>query len=175
MKLFIFLGLLLNTPIASAQTFAECMALRELSSELISKARRAESELVNDQCPKEEFRKKLNNVSEWAWVTDVKARQMCRDEWRAETEYKYQDLFDNGYRSSAGAAIAMDLEVLGAQMKASSCPVGDLKWTNDSLVKPEAKQRRMSWSEKLSNNPSLKLWADAFPDLAEEERLRWEN
>ena len=129
MKFVLALGVLLIGQTASAATFAECLALRDLGQQLVSKARRVESTLVNEKCPKERFRKKLNNVSDWAWVTDVEARQKCRDEWRAENQYIYRDLFGNGYRSDKGIEIAKNIEELGVQMETISCPTGDLKWT----------------------------------------------
>ena len=128
-KLIITIGLLISTPIALAQTFAECIALRELSSELISDARRAEEKQVDAECPKDEFRKRLNNVSEWAFLPDVKARQECRNEWKETHGYIYQDLFGNKYRSAEGAKIAKSLDKLASQMETISCPTSDLKWT----------------------------------------------
>ena len=129
MKLILVLGVLLIGQTASAETFVECLALRDLGQHLVSKARRVESDLVNEKCPKERFRKTLNNVSDWAWVTDVEARQKCRDEWREINQYLYRDLFGNGYRSEKGIEIAKSIEELGTQMEAISCPTGDLKWT----------------------------------------------
>ena len=131
MKFLVLATLLISTPIASAQTFAECIALRELASELVSDARRAEAKQVDAQCPKDKFKRKLNNVSDWAFVTDVNGRQKCRDEWRAKTEYEYKDIFGNEYRSEEGIGIAQNLEEVGSQMESVSCPTSDLKWTKD--------------------------------------------
>jgi len=135
MRLLTLTGMIACTPIASAQTFTECIALRDLSSVLVSDARRAESKQADTQCPKEKFKRKLNNVSDWAFVTDVKARQKCRAQWRAETAYKYKDIFGNEYRTEEGIAIAQSLEEVGNQMKSISCPTSDLKWTKDEKLK----------------------------------------
>lgn len=129
MKFLLALGLLITGQAATAQSFSECLALRDLGNQLVSKARNAEAKMVNEQCPKENFRKKLNTVYEWAWETDVKARQKCREEWRAENQPEYLDTFGNGYRSDKGIEIAKSIEELGVQMEAISCPTGDLKWT----------------------------------------------
>ena len=75
------------------------------------------------------FRKRLNNVSEWAFLPDVKARQECRNEWKETHGYIYQDLFGNKYRSAEGAKIAKSLDKLASQMETISCPTSDLKWT----------------------------------------------
>lgn len=131
MKFILALGFLLIGQTATAETFAECLALRDLGQQLVSKARRVESQLVDEKCPKERFRKTLNNVSDWAWVTDVEVRQQCRDEWREKNQYIYRDLFGNGYRSEKGIEIAKSLEEIGAQMATISCPISDLKWTNE--------------------------------------------
>ena len=130
MKYLVVLGLLFAGQAATAESFSECLALRNLGNQLVSKARSAEANLVNDQCPKENFRKQLNTVYEWAWETDVKARQKCREEWRAENDYEYMDVFGNGYRSEKGIEIAQSIEDLGTKMEAISCPTGDFKWTN---------------------------------------------
>ena len=128
-KFLLAFGLLIAGKAAIAQSFSECLALRDLGNQLVSKARSAEAKLVNKQCPKEKFRKKLNTVYEWAWETDVKARQKCRKEWRAENQPEYLDAFGNSYRSDKGIEIAKSIEELGVQMEAISCPTGDLKWT----------------------------------------------
>tara|TARA_B100000073_G_C23435314_1_gene453041 strand:- start:64 stop:459 length:396 start_codon:yes stop_codon:yes gene_type:complete len=131
MRLLITFGLILSTPIASAQTFSECIALRRLAAELVSDARRAEAKQADAECPKDKFKKKLNSVSNWAFVTDVNARQKCRDEWRVNTEYEYRDIFGNEYRSEDGIDIARNLEEVISQMDSISCPTSDLKWTKD--------------------------------------------
>ena len=128
MKFVLALVLLFIGQAASAETFAECLAFRDLGQQLVTKARRVESKLVDEKCPKERFRKTLNNVSDWAWVTDVEARQKCRDEGRAENQPEYLDAFGNGYRSEKGIEIAKSIEELGTQMEALSCPTADLKW-----------------------------------------------
>ena len=128
-KYLVVLGLLFAGQAATAESFSECLALRDLGTQLVSKARSAEAKLVNEQCPKENFRKRLNNVYEWAWETDVKARQMCREAWREQNEYEYIDIFVNGYRSEEGVEIAKSIEELGVKMESISCPTGDLKWT----------------------------------------------
>ena len=114
---------------ATAESFSECLALRDLGNQLVSKARSAEAKLINEQCPKENFRKRLNNVYEWAWETDVRARQKCREEWRAENQPEYVDAFGNAYRSQKGIEISKSIDELGNQMEATSCPTSDLKWT----------------------------------------------
>ena len=75
MKFLLAFVLLITGKAATAQSFSECLALRDLGNQLVSKARSAEAKLVNEQCPKEKFRKKLNTAYEWAWETDVNARQ----------------------------------------------------------------------------------------------------
>ena len=128
-KLLVVLGFMIAGQAATAESFSECLALRVLGTQLVSKARSAEATLVNEQCPKENFRKRLNNVYEWAWEADVNARQKCREEWRAENQPKYLDTFGNGYRSDKGIQIAKSIEELRIEMEAISCPTGDLKWT----------------------------------------------
>ena len=86
-KLLVVLGFMIAGQAATAESFSECLALRDLGTQLVSKARGAEATLVDEQCPKENFRKRLNNVYEWAWETYVKARQMCREGWREHNEY----------------------------------------------------------------------------------------
>jgi len=164
----------LSTP-TLAGGMAECLSLRGLADDLVSKARRAEYALANGKCPIEQFRKKLNSVSEWAWETDTEARQACRDEWRAATPYLYRDLFGNGYRSTQGVQIAKDLEVLGVEIEGVRCPLSDLAWQPEKEVRPKQISDRMSWEEKLDANPSLKVWADNYPDLAENQRQKWES
>ena len=159
---------------AFAGGMAECLSLRGLADELVSKARRAEYELANGECPIDQFRKKLNSVSEWAWETDTEARQACRDEWRAATPYLYRDLFGNGYRSPQGVQIAKDLEVLGVEIESIKCPLSDLAWQPEKEVRPEQISAQMSWKEKLDANPPLKVWAENYPDLAETQRQKWE-
>lgn len=160
---------------AFAGGMAECLSLRGLTEDLVSKARRAEYSLANDKCPESRFRKKLNSVSQWAWETNTKARQACRDEWRAATPYLYRDLFGNGYRSPQGVLIAKDLEVLGVEIKGMRCPLSDLAWQPEKEVRPSQVSTRISWEKKLDANPSLKAWADNYPDLAETQRQMWES
>ena len=160
---------------AVAGGMVECLALRGLSDDLVSKARRAEYALVNEKCPESQFRTQLNSVSEWAWETNTSARQSCRDKWREATPYLYQDLFGNGYRSPKGVQIAKDLEVLGVELESGSCPVSDLTWQPEKEVKPRQLSTRISWAEKLDANPSLRLWAERYPRLAEVQRQKWET
>ena len=164
----------LSTP-ACAGGMVECLSLRGLADDLVSKARRAEYELANEKCPESKFRTKLNSVSEWAWETNTKARQDCRDEWRAATPYLYRDLFGNGYRSPQGVRIAKDLEVLGVEIEGVQCPLSDLAWQPSKEVRPKQVSTRMSWQQKLDANPSLSAWAENYPDLAEAQRQKWES
>ena len=174
MRFWLFLCLIsLSTP-ALAGGMAECLSLRGLTDDLVTKARRAEYALANEKCPESQFRKKLNSVYEWAWETNTKARQACRDEWRAATPYLYRDLFGNGYRSPQGVRIAKDLEVLGVEIEGARCPLSDLAWQPEKEVRPKQVSDRMSWEEKLNANPSLRAWAKNYPDLAEAQRQRWE-
>ena len=154
---------------------AECLALRGMADNLIAKARRAEYAVANEECPESQFRTKLNSVSQWAWETDTRARQACRDEWRAATPYLYRDLFGNGYRSPQGVRIAKDLEVLGVEIEGMRCPLSDLAWQPEKEVRPNQASTRMSWKEKLEANPSLRTWAENYPDLAEAQQQKWEN
>jgi hypothetical protein len=85
------------------------------------------------------------------------------------------DLFGNGYRSTQGVKIAKDLEVLGVELSSGSCPVADLTWQPEKEVRPKMTIFRMSWEEKLNANPSLQLWAQKHPSLAEIQRQRWES
>lgn len=160
---------------AFAGGMAECLSLRGLADDLVTKARRSEYALANEKCPEGQFRKKLNSVSEWAWETDTKARQACRDEWRAATPYLYRDLFGNGYRSPQGVRIAKDLEVLGVEIEGVRCPLSDLAWQPAKEVRPKQVSARMSWEEKLAANPSLRTWTENYPDLAETQRQKWES
>ena len=154
---------------------AECLALRGLAEDLISKARRAEYSLANKECPENRFRTKLNSISDWAWETNTSARKMCRDEWRGNTEYLYRDLFGNGYRSTKGIKIAKDLEVLGVELSSGSCPVADLTWQPEDEVRPTNSTPRISWKDKLNDNPSLQLWAENHPRLAEIQHQIWDS
>lgn len=160
---------------ALAGGMAECHSLRGLADDLVAKARRAEYKLANENCPIDQFRKKLNSVSEWAWETDTEARQACRDKWREATPYLYRDLFGNGYRSPRGVQIAKDLEVLGVEIAALRCPLSDLAWQPEKEVRPKQISARMSWAEKLDANPSLKAWAKNYPDLAATQKQKWER
>lgn len=153
---------------------AECLSMRTLAEELVSKARRAEYALANDRCPESKFRTKLNSVSEWAWETNTKARQACRDDWRAATPYLYRDLFGNGYRSRQGVLIAKDLEVLGVEIQSGRCPVSDLSWQPVKETRPKDAASKMSWEKKLDSNPSLRSWAENHLDLAETQKRKWE-
>lgn len=90
MNFILILGVLLIGQAASAETFAVGLAIRDVGQQLVSKARRVESNLVSEKCPKESFKKVLNNVLDWAWVTDVEARQKCRDESREKNQYLYR-------------------------------------------------------------------------------------
>ena len=166
--------MILSAP-AFAGSMAECLSLRNLADDLVSQARRAEYAFANKNCPESQFRTKLNSVSEWAWETDTKARQACRDEWRAATPYEYRDLFGNGYRSPQGIRIAKDLEVLGVETEGLRCPMSDLAWQPEKEVRPEQVSSRMSWEEKLDSNPSLRAWAENYPDLAENQKQKWES
>ena len=173
----LWLGLFLvslSTPVF-AGGMAECLSLRALADDLISKARRAEYALANEKCPESQFRKRLNSISEWAWETNTRARQACRDEWRAMTPFLYRDLFGNGYRSPQGVLIAKDLEVLGVEIEGGRCPLSDLAWQPEKEVRPKQVSARMSWEEKLDANPSLRFWAENYPDLAEAQRQKWES
>jgi hypothetical protein len=172
------ISLVLSIGLASpsiAGSMAECLALRGLSEDMISKARRAESSLANEKCPEDKFRTKLNSVSDWAWETNTGARQLCRERWKENTDYSYKDLFGNGYRSAQGIKIAKDLEVLGLELSRGSCPVADLTWQPENEVRPKMTIFRMSWEEKLNANPSLQLWAQKHPSLAEIQRQSWES
>lgn len=128
MRFLATVGILITGEAAIAQSFSECTAMRELGIQLVAKARSAEARLVNEKCPKEEFRKKLNTSYEWAWETDVQMRQKCREDWRKNNEPKYVDVFGNVYRSEKGIELAKSLEKLGADMERVSCPTIDLKW-----------------------------------------------
>ena len=176
MKRQFLIGLILTfgSP-AVAGGMAECLALRGMADDLVSKARRAENALANEKCPESRFRTKLNSVSQWAWETNTGARQICRDKWREATPYQYQDLFGNGYRSVRGIQLAKDLEVLGVEIESGSCPVSDLSWQPQQEVRPKQVSARMSWEEKLDANPSLRFWAENYPDLAAAQRQKWES
>ena len=130
-RLLLTAGILIAGQAATAQSISECIALREVGLQLVSKARRAEAMLVNEKCPKEEFRKKLNSRYEWAWETDEDARQKCREDWRKENKPKYVDAFGNVYRSEMGIKLAKSIEKLGVDMESVSCPTSDLKWARD--------------------------------------------
>lgn len=163
----------LATPVLSGG-MVECLSMRALAEDLIAKARRAEYALANEKCPESQFRTKLNSVSQWAWETNTKARQACRDDWRAATPYLYRDLFGNGYRSPQGVLIAKNLEVLGVEIESGRCPLSDLSWQPEKEVRPKQVPTRMSWDEKLESNPSLRAWAENHQDLAETQRKKWE-
>lgn len=172
-RLWPMLLISLSSP-ALAGGMAECLSLRGLSDDLVSKARSAEYALANEMCPESRFRTKLNSVSEWAWETNTSARQACRDRWREETPYLYRDLFGNGYRSPRGVQIAKDLEVLGVELESGRCPVSDLTWQPEKEVRPKQVSEKVSWGEKLDANPSLKIWAEKYPHLADVQRQKWE-
>ena len=128
MRFLATVGILITGEAAIAQSFSECTSMRELGNQLVAKARSAEARLVNEKCPKEEFRKRLNSTYEWAWETDVQARQKCREDWRKSNEPMYVDVFGNAYRSEKGIKLAKSIENLGSEMELVSCPTTDLKW-----------------------------------------------
>lgn len=144
MRLYQVAFLLSLSAPACAGEMMECLSMRSLAEDVIAKARRAENALANKKCPESKFKKKLNSVSEWAWVTNTKARQACRDKWRKATPYLYRDLFGNGYRSPKGAVMARDLEVIGVEIEAKRCPVSDLSWQPEKEVSPKKVSTRMS-------------------------------
>ena len=160
---------------AAASDFTECLALREFSGEIISKARREESRLSDQICLEVNFRKKLNSESEWAFVTDTSARKLCRNKWKTNTPYAYKDLFGNGYRSDAATLLAKDLDVIGVKLSSLGCPTADLKWNKEALSNSEYDKTKLTWAEKLSSNPALSRWAEMHPKLAEIEKVKWES
>ena len=120
-------GLFLSSP-AVAGDYGECLSMRTVSGDLISKAKRAEAVAADNACPIENFRTRLNSVSDWAWMTDTRGRQACRDEFRADTPAIYVDKFGNDYRSELGKQTAQDMELLAMEMQSSECPTVDFKW-----------------------------------------------
>tara|TARA_Y100001933_G_C18466807_1_gene342475 strand:- start:160 stop:420 length:261 start_codon:yes stop_codon:yes gene_type:complete len=70
--------------------------------------------------------------------------------------------------------IAKDLEVLGVEIEGLRCPLSDLAWQPEKEVQPTQISSQMSWEEKLDANPSLKTWAENYPQLAKIQRQKWE-
>ena len=120
-------SLVMFSPLASlSDGLIDCISLRNLYTKLGDSARRAEELKLNSVCPEKQFKQRLNTVSDWAWTIDTRARQYCRDEWRANSKPLYVNSTNKAFFSQDGALIASDQDALVMELQAQKCPTSDL-------------------------------------------------
>ena len=103
-RMIIAASLVMFSPLASlSDGLIDCISLRNLYTKLGDSARRAEELKLNSVCPEKQFKQRLNTVSDWAWTIDTRARQYCRDEWRANSKPLYVNSTNKAFFSQDGA------------------------------------------------------------------------